>query len=68
MQIHYKLERPLDELLMKNIRDAQAVYGIERIKLSPDLAALTVEYDATRLQPPQVTSVLRCAGLPIAPA
>lgn len=47
------------------IRDAQAIYGIERIQLAPALDALTVEYDATRLTPADLEAVLRRKGLPI---
>jgi allophanate hydrolase subunit 1 len=68
VQIHFRLERPLDEALMSAINDAQAVYGIERIQLSPSLDSLMVEYDASRLRPADIEAILRSKGLPIEPA
>jgi hypothetical protein len=65
VQKKFRLERPIDEALMLAIRDAQAIYGIERIQLAASLDALTVEYDATRLTPADVEAVLRRKGLPI---
>ncbi len=65
IQVHFDLARPLDETLMENIAKANAVYGIERIAVAPSLTALTVEYDATRMNPGEVESVLLRAGLPI---
>lgn len=65
---HFGLERPLDEALVSRIRDAQAVYGIERITLAKSLDSLTVEYDASRLSPADVEATLRTCGLPVVPA
>ncbi len=65
IQVHFDLARPLDETLMENIAKANAVYGIERITVAPSLTALTVEYDATRMNPREVASVLLKAGLPV---
>ncbi|MCU1261888.1 MAG: hypothetical protein JWO80_4773 [Bryobacterales bacterium] len=53
---------------MAAINDAQAVYGIERIQLSPSLDSLMVEYDASRLRPADIEAILRSKGLPIVPA
>ena len=65
IQVHFDLARPLDEVLMENIAKANAVYGIERIAVAPSLAALTVEYDATRMNFSEVASVLLRAGVPV---
>jgi hypothetical protein len=67
IQVHFQLERPLDESMMPRIAAAHSVYGIRRIEVSPSLDALTVEYDATRLRPPEVRGVLAGAGIPLAP-
>jgi hypothetical protein len=64
IQLHFDLERPLDEALMERIAKANAVYGIERIFVAPTLDALTVEYDATRLNPMEVEAVLQKRGIP----
>ena len=65
IQLHFELERPLDDVLMKAINKANAMYGIERISVAPALDAITVEYDATRLTPLQVDSVLRSLAIPV---
>lgn len=65
IETHYKFERPLDDGLMQRLADAHAVYGIIRLRLDPRLDGLTVEYDATRMRPADVTSTLKCHGLPV---
>ncbi len=68
VQIRFRLERPLDPGLWPRIADAHAIYGIQKITVSPAMDAITVEYDATRLRPAEVESALASAGIPIAPA
>jgi hypothetical protein len=71
IQVHFLLDGPLDDKQYSQIRDAQAVYGIERISLArtPDqiMIGIMVEYDASRLSPLDVESILRSHGLPIRP-
>jgi allophanate hydrolase subunit 1 len=67
VQIRFRLQRPLDSVLLPRLAQANALYGIERVTLSPALDSLTVEYDATRLNPAEVESALAAAGIPIAP-
>jgi allophanate hydrolase subunit 1 len=67
VQIHFHLQRPLDETLLKRISDAYAIYGIQRIEVAPSQEALTVEYDATRLRPAEVESALASVGIPVQP-
>ncbi|MFN7992922.1 MAG: hypothetical protein U0Q18_04950 [Bryobacteraceae bacterium] len=67
VQMQFRLERPLDETLMARIADAHSIYGIQRIRLDPSLDGLTVDYDATRLQPAQVRAALASAGISVAP-
>jgi hypothetical protein len=47
------------------IREAQGLYGIDRISLAKTMDKLTVEYDATRFSPADVESTLRKYGLPV---
>jgi len=68
VQIRFRLTRALDETLQTRIADAHVIYGIHRISLTPALDGLTVEYDATRMQPPDVEAALAGAGIPIAAA
>lgn len=65
VQIHFKLPEALDEQLLERISNAQAIYGIEHIKVDPSLTALEVEYDATRLRPPEVEAALKRCGLAV---
>jgi hypothetical protein len=66
VQKHFRLQRPLDEALMQQIADANAIYGIERIKIAPSREDIMVEYDATRLRAPDVEAALHRAGIPVA--
>jgi hypothetical protein len=63
VQMRFRLDRPLDEIALARIADTHAIYGISRIQLDRDLAALTVEYDATRLKSAEVEAALRRAGI-----
>ena len=65
VQIHFHLQRPLDDVLMARISDAHALYGIQHVKLDSSLDGLTVEYDATRLRPAEVEAALAGAGVPV---
>jgi hypothetical protein len=65
VQKHFRLQRPLDEALMSQIADANAIYGIERIQIAPSREDLLVEYDASRLRAPEVESALQRAGIPV---
>ena len=67
VQIHFRLQRPLDDLLLQRISDAYALYGIQRIQIDPSMEGLTVEYDATRLRPAEVESAMAKAGIPVEP-
>jgi hypothetical protein len=66
--VHFGLERPLDEAMLAAIREAQAIYGIDRISLAKAMDKLTVEYDATRFSPSDVEATLRKCGLPVVSA
>lgn len=68
VQIRFRLDKPLDDLLMQRLSDATALYGIQKVKLSPAMDSLMVEYDATRLRPAEVESALAGAGIPVIPA
>jgi hypothetical protein len=65
IQIRFNLPGALDEQLLERICAAQAIYGIEHIKVDPSLTAIEVEYDATRLRPPEVEAALRRCGLAV---
>ncbi|MEP6717241.1 MAG: hypothetical protein ABJC09_16840 [Terriglobia bacterium] len=65
VQKHFQLQRPLDEALMEQIAGANAIYGIEWIKIAPSRTELVIEYDASRLRAPEVESALQKAGIPV---
>jgi allophanate hydrolase subunit 1 len=67
VQIRFRLSRPLDTVLLPRIAEAHSLYGIHRVTVSPARDSVTVEYDATRLNPAEVESALARAGIPIAP-
>lgn len=63
LQIRFKLQKPLDDVLLSHISDAHSFYGIFQIQVSPAMDGLMVEYDATRLKPAEVESALAGAGI-----
>ena len=65
VQIRFKLQRPLDNVLLARISDAHAFYGIYRVTVAPSMDSLTVEYDASRLKPAEVESALTGGGIPV---
>jgi hypothetical protein len=65
VQTRFRLSRPLDDSSLHNLAAANAIYGIQRLKLSPALDELLVEYDATRLRPAEVQHALAGAGIPV---
>jgi hypothetical protein len=67
VQIHFRIEKPLDDLALQRLSDTSTLYGIQKIKLAPAMDHLMVEYDATRLRPQEVESALAGAGIPVLP-
>ena len=65
VQTRFRLQKPLDDSSLNGLAAANAIYGIHRLKLSPAMDELMVEYDATRLRPAEVESALAVAGIPI---
>jgi len=65
VQIHFRLQRSLDDILLSRLSDAYSIYGIQKISVDPSMDGLTVEYDATRLRPAEVEAALASAGIPL---
>jgi hypothetical protein len=63
VQIHFRLEKKLDDAAMARLSDARSVYGIQSMRVSAGLDRLMVEYDATRMKPADVEAALACAGI-----
>jgi len=62
-QTRFRLPKPLDDSSLNSLAAANSIYGIHRLKLSPAMDELMVEYDATRLRPAEVESALATAGI-----
>lgn len=65
VQIRFRLQKPLDDVMLNRLSDTTSLYGIQKIKVDPGLDRLMVEYDATRLRPAEVESALAGAGIPV---
>ena len=65
VQVHFHLQKPLDDSDYKGIAEARAIYGFHKIVLAPNLQDLTIEYDATRMRPAEVEAALASMGVPI---
>jgi hypothetical protein len=65
VQVRFRLQKPLDDVMLNRLSDTTALYGIQKIKVDPALDHLMVEYDATRLRPAEVESALAGAGIPV---
>jgi hypothetical protein len=68
VQIRFTVQKPLDDAALVGISLVNSKYGIQKIKVSPDMNGLTVEYDATRLRPAEVEAALAGAGIAVFPA
>lgn len=66
VELRYKLTAPVaDERLMDAVGRLHGVYGFMLVRLAPTLDAITVEYDASRLNAPEVEDYMRRFGLPV---
>ncbi len=65
VQIQFRLQKPLDAILLQRVGEAHSLYGIQHVRVAPSLDHLTVEYDATRLRPAEVELALTSAGIPV---
>ncbi len=67
VQIHFDLERPLDDHLLDCISAVHGVYGMGRVIPGTDLKHILVDFDASRLSPAEVEAILRRTGIPVKP-
>jgi len=66
VQIEYDLLRKIGDDDAGAIGNVHGYYGIQKVRIAPSLDHITVDYDATRLSPADVSSVLVRYGVPIA--
>jgi hypothetical protein len=65
VEIHYDLVRPLTDADAGAIADVHSWYGMTRVRVTPDMRSIDVEYDASRLSEKDVEAVLVRFGIPI---
>jgi len=63
VEISYHYGMSPDKAVMRGIDNIREVYGIRRLKFNEESHSVNVEYDATRLNPATVASLLRASGL-----
>jgi len=63
----YELARPLDDGLLKQIGAMQGIVGIQKLRPSTQMDAITVGWDAARLSIPQLESLLAQHGFSLKP-
>ena len=66
VQLQFDLTKPLTDAMLRQIDRVHGIYGMSRVQVLPD-GGLLVDYDASRLGPQEVESVLRMAGIPARP-
>jgi len=65
VQIRFRLQRPLDDILLPRVAEARSFYGISSITVPQSMDQLLVEYDASRLGPAEVQSAFEGVGIPV---
>jgi len=65
VETHYNLVRPLTDADGAAIADVHSWYGMTRVRVAPEMKAIDVEYDASRLTEKDVEAVLVRFGIPI---
>ena len=63
----YELARPLDEALLEQVNTLLGIHGIQKLRVAPQLDAITVGWDAARLSIPQMESLLAQRGFALKP-
>ena len=63
VDVCYRYGTPPGEQEARAINSAREVYGIRKIVFEEKEQTVRVEYDATRLDEPEVAQILRRAGL-----
>jgi hypothetical protein len=65
VQLEYPLVRPLADADAPAIANVHSWYGIVRVRPTPSLDHVSVEYDASRLSEKDVEDVLHRFAIPI---
>jgi hypothetical protein len=65
VEITYELQSPLNREQLVSLGSFANTYGLRRFRVEDGNKRLSFEYDASRLQEPQVTHMLRLAKIPV---
>lgn len=65
--LRFELQSPLTDAQLAQLADLRGVYGVLHCEFGEDGSTIAVEYDATRLGPAEVRSLLRRHGIPVLP-
>jgi len=65
VDVSYRYTTQPDELTMRAIGALREVYGIRKMQFDESAQTVLIEYDATRLDEPEVSRLLRSCGLDI---
>ncbi len=63
VDVCYRYGTPPGEQEVRAINSAREVYGIRKITFAEQEKTVRIEYDATRLDEPEVANILRRSGL-----
>ena len=63
----YELASPLDAALLEQVGVLHGIHGIQKLRIAPQLDAITVGWDAARLSIPQLESLLAQHGIALKP-
>lgn len=66
VEITYELQKPLTTEHLRALGEFANTYGLRRFRTDEKKNRLSFEYDASRLKPAEVASVLARAGIAIA--
>lgn len=64
-QIRFRYQGTFQPQALPRTQEDHGFFGIRKMKLGPEQNVITVEYDATRLDPNGVEAVLRRVGVPV---
>ena len=65
VEIRFRYQAPFQPQALPRTSEDHGFFGIRKMRLDQQQNVITVEYDATRLDPKGVESVLRRVGVPI---
>ncbi len=63
----YELASPLNAALLKQVSALHGVVGIQKLRVAPQMDAITVGWDAARMSIPQLESLLAQHGFALKP-